>query len=257
MKQAKTIFVSGILFSLLLVALISYSGQLGYRYYQSLNISGSEMTSWVLDCRDKRKLFGMIEVVDVERWCISNAPIDDNVRGIDMGSKGEISKDKGGTPREKINDESPSYGNPSGEETSSVSYLPYLITGLLILLGWWLWKRRRPSKKQSEEGELDIEDHSLVTSDNASMQINRTVHPLPASAIRKQLIQFEAALPPYKRRRPTETLSTWAKRIELDASLLTYLETRYDDGNISPQRERAFTQQLDEYLLRTQKESNS
>ncbi|WP_244150724.1 hypothetical protein [Exiguobacterium profundum] len=96
-----------------------------------------------------------------------------------------------------------------------------------------------------------------MTSDNASMQINRTVHPLPASAIRQQLIQFEAALPPYKRRRPYETLSTWAKRIELDASLLTYLQTRYDDGNISPQRERAFTQQLDEYLLRTQKESNS
>lgn len=256
MKQAKTIFVSGILFSLLLVALISYSGQLGYRYYQSLDISGSEITSWVTDCHDKRKFLGIFEVTDVDFWC-GDAPYEEPEGNGPDGAMIDSEEDSGGTKKERINDQSPSYGNPSGEETSSVSYLPYMITGLLILLGWWLWKKRRPSKKQSEEGELDIEDHSLVTSDNASMQINRTVHPLPASAIRKQLIQFEAALPPYKRRRPYETLSTWAKRIELDASLLTYLETRYDDGNISPQRERAFTQQLDEYLLRTQKESNS
>lgn len=256
MKQAKTLFVSGILLSLLLVALISYSGQLGYRYYQSLNISGSEITSWVTDCHDKRKFLGIFEVTDVDFWC-GDAPYEEPEGNGPDGAMIDSEEGSGGTPKERINDQSPSYGNPSGEETSSVSYLPYMITGLLILLGWWLWKRRRPSKKQSEEGELDIEDHSLVTSDNASMQINRTVHPLPASAIRKQLIQFEAALPPYKRRRPTETLSTWAKRIELDASLLIYLETRYDDGNISPQRERAFTQQLDEYLLRTQKESNS
>ena len=256
MKQAKTIFVSGILFSLLLVALISYSGQLGYRYYQSLNISGSEMTSWVTDCHDKRKFLGIFEVTDVDFWC-GDAPYEEPEGNGPDGAMIDSEEDSGGTPKERINDQSPSYGNSSGEETSSVSYLPYMITGLLILLGWWLWKKRRPSKKQSEEGELDIVDHSLVTSDNASMQINRTVHPLPASAIRKQLIQFEAALPPYKRRRPYETLSTWAKRIELDASLLTYLQTRYDDGNISPQRERAFIQQLDEYLLRTQKESNS
>ncbi|ACQ69179.1 hypothetical protein EAT1b_0246 [Exiguobacterium sp. AT1b] len=256
MKQAKTIFVSGILFSLLLVALISYSGQLGYRYYQSLDISGSEITSWVTDCHDKRKFLGIFEVTDVDFWC-GDAPYEEPEGNGPDGAMIDSEDESGGTPKERIKDQSPSYGNQSGEETSSVSYLPYIITGLLILLGWWLWKRRRPSKKQSEEGELDIEDHSLVTSDNASMQINRTIHPLPASAIRKQLIQFEAALPPYKRRRPTETLSTWAKRIELDASLLTYLETRYDDGNISPQRERAFTQQLDEYLLRTQKESNS
>lgn len=256
MKQAKTIFVSGILFSLLLVALISYSGQLGYRYYQSLDISGSEITSWVTDCHDKRKFLGIFEVTDVDFWC-GDAPYEEPEGNGPDGAMIDSEDESGGTPKERITDQSPSYGNPSGEETSSVSYLPFIITGLLILLGWWLWKKRRPSKKQSEEGELDIEDHSLVTSDNASMQINRTVHPLPASAIRKQLIQFEAALPPYKRRRPTETLSTWAKRIELDASLLTYLETRYDDGNISPQRERAFTQQLDEYLLRTQKESNS
>ncbi|WP_214816908.1 hypothetical protein [Exiguobacterium sp. s131] len=256
MKQAKTIFVSGILFSLLLVALISYSGQLGYRYYQSLDISGSEITSWVTDCRDKRKFLGIFEVTDVNFWC-GDAPYEEPEGNGPDGAMIDSEDESGGTPKERIEDQSPSYGNPSGEETSSVSYLPYMITGLLILLGWWLWKRRRPSKKQSEEGELDSEDYSLVTSDNAPMQINRTVHPLPASAIRKQLIQFEAALPPYKRRRPTETLSTWAKRIELDASLLTYLETRYDDGNISPQREEAFTQQLDEYLLRTQKESNS
>ena len=256
MKQAKTIFVSGILFSLLLVALISYSGQLGYRYYQSLDISESEITSWVTDCHDKRKFLGIFEVTDVDFWC-GDAPYEEPEGNGPDGAMIDSEDESGGTPKERIKDQSPSYGNPSGEEMSSVSYLPYMITGLLILLGWWLWKRRRPSKKQSEEGELDIEDHSLVTSDNASMQINRTVHPLPASAIRKQLIQFEAALPPYKRRRPTETLSTWAIRIELDASLLTYLETRYDDGNISPQRERAFTQQLDEYLLRTQKESNS
>lgn len=256
MKQAKTIFVSGILLSLLLVALISYSGQLGYRYYQSLDISGSEITSWVTDCHDKRKFLGIFEVTDVDFWC-GDAPYEEPEGNGPDGAMIDSEEDSGGTPKERINDQSPSYGNPSGEETSSVSYLPYMITGLLILLGWWLWKKRRPSKKQSEEGELVIEDHSLVISDNASMQINRTVHPLPASAIRKQLIQFEAALPPYKRRRPTETLSTWAKRIELDASLLTYLETRYDDGNISPQREEAFTQQLDEYLLRIQKESNS
>ncbi|MCT4798182.1 hypothetical protein ACFO4U_03885 [Exiguobacterium profundum] len=256
MKQAKTIFVSGILFSLLLVALISYSGQLGYRYYQSLDISGSEITSWVTDCHDKRKFLGIFEVTDVDFWC-GDAPYEEPEGNGPDGAMIDSEDESGGTPKERIEDQSPSYGNPSGEETSSVSYLPFIITGMIILLGWWLWKKRRPSKKQSEEGELDIEDHSLVTSDNASMQINRTVHPLPASAIRKQLIQFEAALPPHKRRRPTETLSTWAKRIELDASLLTYLETRYDEGDISPERERAFTQQLDEYLLRTQKESNS
>ncbi|MCT4784819.1 hypothetical protein ACFQO8_06670 [Exiguobacterium aestuarii] len=257
MKQAKTIFVSGVLLSLLLVALISYSGQLGYRYYQSLDISGSDITSWVTDCHDKRKFLGIFEVTDVDFWCGEDKIIEENWRGVAVGSSSEGPDDKGGTPREKVNDELPSYGNPSSEETNSVSYLPFIITGLLILLGWWLWKRRRPSNKQSEVGELDIEDHSPVTADNSSEQINRTLHPLPASAIRQQLIHFEAALPPQKRRRPSETLSTWAKRIELDASLITYLETRYDNGEISQQREEAFIQQLDAYLLRTQKESNS
>ncbi len=48
MKQAKTIFVSGILFSLLMVAFISYFGQLGYRYYSSIDISGSGIAIWSL-----------------------------------------------------------------------------------------------------------------------------------------------------------------------------------------------------------------
>ena len=256
MKQAKTIFVSGILFSLLLVALISYSGQLGYRYYQSLDISGSDITSWVTDCHDKRKFLGIFEVTDVDFWC-GDAPYEEPEGSGPDGAMIDSEEGSGGTPKERIQDQSPSYGNPQSNESNEISYLPYIITGLLILLGWWLWKRRRPSKKQIEEEELDIEDHSLVTSDNSTEQINRTLHPLPASAIRQQLIQFEAALPSHKRRRPYETLSTWAKRIELDASLLSYLETRYDDRNISPQREEAFTQQLDEYLLRIQKESNS
>lgn len=256
MKQAKTIFVSGILFSLLLVALISYSGQLGYRYYQSLDISGSDITSWVTDCHDKRKFLGIFEVTDVDFWC-GDAPYEEPEGNGPDGAMIDSEEKSGGTPKERIKDQSPSYGNPSSEESNSASYLPYIIIGLIILLGWWLWKRRRPSKVQIEEEELNIENHSIVTYDNSSEQINRTLHPLPASVIRQQLIQFEAALPSHKRRRPYETLSTWAKRIELDASLLTYLETRYDEGDISPQRERAFTQQLDEYLLRTQKESNS
>lgn len=256
MKQAKTIFVSGILFSLLLVALISYSGQLGYRYYQSLDISGSDITSWVTDCHDKRKFLGIFEVTDVDFWC-GDAPYEEPEGSGPDGAMIDSEEGSGGTPKERIQDQSPSYGNPQSNESNEISYLPYIITGLLILLGWWLWKRRRPSNKRKEKDELECEDHSLVTSDNTSEDSKRTAHPLPASAIRQQLIQFEAALPSHKRRRPYETLSTWAKRIELDASLLTYLETRYDDRNISPQREEAFTQQLDEYLLRIQKESNS
>ncbi|VXB20481.1 conserved hypothetical protein [Exiguobacterium sp. 8H] len=256
MKQAKTIFLSGILFSLLLVALISYSGQLGYRYYQSLDISGSDITSWVTDCRDKRKFLGIFEVTDVDFWC-GDAPYEEPEGNGPDGAMIDSEKESGGTPKERIQDLSPSYGNPQSNESNEISYLPYIIPGLLLLLGWFLWKRRRPSNKQNKEDDLEFDDYSVVTSDSSSEHENRVHYRVPDSAIRQQLIQFERTLPPQKRRRPYETLSTWAKRIELDASLLTYLETRYDDGNISPQREEAFTQQLDEYLLRIQKESNS
>jgi len=256
MKQAKIIFLSGILFSLLLVALISYSGQLGYRYYQSLDISGSDITSWVTDCRDKRKFLGIFEVTDVDFWC-GDAPYEEPEGNGPDGAMIDSEEESGGTPKERIQDLSPSYGNPQSNESNEISYLPYIITGLLILLGWFLWKRRRPSNKQNKEDDLEFDDYSVVTSDSSSEHVNRVHHRVPESAIRQRLIQFEAALPSHKRRRPYETLSTWAKRIELDASLLTYLETRYDDGKISPQREEAFTQQLDEYLLRIQKESNS
>ncbi|WP_404410157.1 hypothetical protein LG305_07590 [Exiguobacterium aurantiacum] len=87
-----------------------------------------------------------------------------------------------------------------------------------------------------------------------SEEVKRPVHPLPDSPLRQHLIQFEQALPPEKRRRTFETLSAWARRIQLDASLRSYLETRYDKVEITPQREEAFKQQLDAYLLRLEKE---
>ncbi|WP_251128486.1 hypothetical protein [Exiguobacterium sp. s28] len=97
----------------------------------------------------------------------------------------------------------------------------------------------------------------MPETDGRSEEEKRLEHPLPDSPLRQHLIQFEQALPPQKRRRTFETLSAWASRIQLDASLRSYLETRYDQVEITPQREEAFKQQLDAYLLRLEKESTS
>ncbi|WP_228616883.1 hypothetical protein [Exiguobacterium sp.] len=97
--------------------------------------------------------------------------------------------------------------------------------------------------------------HPNQNSDGTIEEPKRPVHPLPDSPLRQHLIQFEQALPPQQRRRPFETLSAWARRIQLDASLLSYLEIRYDQVEITPQREEVFKQQLDAYLLRLEKES--
>jgi hypothetical protein len=254
MRKAKVLFVSAVLISLLVVALISFSGQLAYTYFKGLDISGSPITSWVTDCHDKRKLFGIIEVVDTDVWCGDGSDADPGPGISEAGAVVGPSDDEGGTPREDENNSSPSYGTPSTSESDRLSLLPYTVSALLLLLiGVWMW--RRPFHKKGREAvPIDERIHSRQETDETFEEAKRSAHPLPDSPLRQHLIQFEQALPPEKRRRTFETLSAWASRIQLDASLRSYLETRYDKVEITPQREEAFKQQLDAYLLRLEKE---
>jgi len=254
MKKAKVIFLSVSLLSLLVVALISFSGQLAYTYFKGLDISGSPITNWVTDCHDKRKLFGIIEVVDTEFWCGDGSDSDSGPGVSEEGAIVGPSDDEGGTPREDQNDSSPSYGQPSTSESNRLSLLPYISSAILLLIGLWMWQRRRFNKKVRESISTD---ERMPETDGMSEEEKRPEHPLPDSPLRQHLIQFEQALPPQKRRRTFETLSAWASRIQLDASLRSYLENRYDQVEITPQREEAFKQQLDDYLLRLEKESTS
>ncbi|WP_251132371.1 hypothetical protein [Exiguobacterium sp. E4787] len=254
MKKAKVLFVSAVLISLLVVALISFSGQLAYTYFKGLDISGSPITSWVTDCHDKRKLFGIIKVVDTDVWCGDGSDADPGPGISEAGAVVGPSDDEGGTPREDENNSSPSYGKPSTSESDRLSLLPYIFSALLLLLiGVWMW--RRPFHKKGREAvPIDERIHSRQETDGTFEEAKRSAHPLPDSPLRQHLIQFEQALPQEKRRRTFETLSAWASRIQLDASLRSYLETRYDKVEITPQREEAFKQQLDAYLLRLEKE---
>ncbi len=254
MRKAKVLFVSAVLISLLVVALISFSGQLAYTYFKGLDISGSPITNWVTDCHDKRKLFGIIEVVDTDVWCGDGSDADPGPGISEAGAIVGPSDDEGGTPREDENDSSPSYGTPSTSESDRLSLLPYIVSALLLLLiGVWMW--RRPFHKKGREAvPIDERIHSRQETDETFEEAKRSAHLLPDSPLRQHLIQFEQALPPEKRRRTFETLSAWARRIQLDASLRSYLETRYDKVEITPQREEAFKQQLDAYLLRLEKE---
>jgi len=254
MKKAKVIFLFISLLSLLVVALISFSGQLAYTYFKGLDISGSPITSWVTDCHDKRKLFGIIEVVDTDFWCGDGSDVDSGPGISEAGAIVGPSDDEGGTPREDENDSSPSYGKPSTSESDRLSLLPYIFSAILLLIGVWMWHRRRFNKKVREYISSNERVYATKETDEMSEEVKRPVHPLPDSPLRQHLIQFEQALPPEKRRRTFETLSAWASRIQLDASLRSYLETRYDKVEITPQREEAFKQQLDAYLLRLEKE---
>lgn len=255
MRKAKFLFVSAVLISFMLVALFSFSGQLAYTYYKGLDISGSEITSWVTDCHDKRKLFGFIEVVDTDFWCGDGSEADPGPGISEAGAIIGPSDDEGGTPREDENDSSPSYGKPSTSDSDRLSLLPYILSAILLLIGIWMWRRRRFNEKEREAVPTDERINSKQDPDVTFEQAKRPAHPLPDSPLRQHLILFEQALPSQQRRRPFETLSAWASRIELDASLLSYLEIRYDKVAITPQREQTFKQQLDAYLLRLEKES--
>lgn len=254
MKKAKALFLSTVLISLLVVALISFSGQVAYTYFKGLDISGSPITNWVTDCHDKRKLFGIIEVVDTNRWCEGGADEDSASKSFGTGSIVGPSDEEGGTPRGNSDDLSPSYGNPSTSESDRLSLFPYILSASLLLIGVWMWRRRRANKKVSGSISTDKVNPSSQEPEENFERSTRSIHPLPDSPLRQHLIQFEQALPPQQRRRPFETLSTWANRIQLDASLLSYSETRYDQVEITPQREEAFKQQLDAHLLRLEKE---
>lgn len=255
MRKAKVLFVSAVLISFLFVALFSFSGQLAYTYYKELDISGSPITSWVTDCHDKRKLFGFIEVVDTDFWCGDGSDADSGPGISEAGAIVGSSDEEGGTPREDENDSSPSYGKPSNDEANRLSLLPYISIGILLLIGALVWSRRRFTKQGSEVVSTDENIEFRKEADGTIEEPKRPAHPLPESPLRQHLIQFEQALPPQLRRWPFETLSAWARRIQLDASLLSYLEIRYDQVEITPQREEAFKQQLDAYLLRLEKES--
>ncbi len=254
MRKAKALFVSTVLISLLVVALISLSGQVAYTYFKGLDISGSPITSWVTDCHDKRKLFGIIEVVDTERWCGGGADEDSASKSSGSGRIVGPSDEEGGTPRGDPDELSPSYAEPSNDEADRLSLLPYILSALLLLIGAWLWRRQRLNKKVNGFVPTEEMPHSKQNINERFEQPTRSIHPLPDSPLRQHLIQFEQALPSQQRRRPFETLSAWANRIRLDASLLSYLETRYDQVEITPQREEAFKQQLDAHLLRLEKE---
>ncbi len=257
MRKAKALFIFTVLISLLVVALISFSGQVAYTYFKGLDISGSPITSWVTDCHDKRKLFGIIEVVDTNRWCGGGADEDSASKSSGSGSIVGPSDEEGGSPRGNREDLSPSYGKPSNDEADRLSLFPYILSALLLLIGAWMWRRHRLMKKVREAVPTDERIYPKQNPDGTFEEQKRPVHPLPDSPLRQHLIQFEQALPPQQRRRPFETLSAWARRIQLDASLLSYLETRYDKVEITPQREEVFKQQLDAYLLRFKKESTS
>ncbi|UTT41501.1 hypothetical protein [Exiguobacterium aurantiacum] len=257
MRKAKALFLSTVLISLLVVALISFSGQVTYTYFKELDISGSPITSWVTDCHDKRKLFGIIEVVDTNRWCGGGTDEDSEFKSSGSGSIVGPSDEEVGTPRGDRDDSSPSYGNPYTSEANRLSPFPYIFSAILLLIGAWMWRRQRLNKKVSGSVPTEEGNHSRQKPNETFEQSTRSIHPLPDSPLRQHLIQFEQALPPQRQRRPFETLSAWASRIELDASLLSYLEIRYDKVEITPQREEAFKQQLDAYLLRLEKESTS
>ncbi|WP_409632980.1 hypothetical protein [Exiguobacterium sp.] len=255
MRKAKVLFVSVVLISFLFVALFSFSGQVVYTYFKGLDISGSPITSWVTDCYDKRKLFGIIEVVDTNRWCGGGNDEDSDSKSSGSGSIVGPSDEEGGTPRGNREDLSPSYGKPSNDEANRLSPLPYILSAIFLLIGAWIWRRHRLRKKVREAVPTDERIHPKQNPDGTFEQSTRSIHPLPDSPLRQHLIQFEQALPPQQRRRSFETLSAWARRIQLDAPLLSYLETRYDKVEITPQREEVFKQQLDAYLLRLEKES--
>lgn len=254
MKRAHFLFVCGVLASFIFVAFVSFSGQSAYTYVKGLDISGSPITSWITGCHDKRKLFGIIEVVDTDRWCGDGSDADPGPGISEAGAIVGPSDEEGGTPRENRDDSSPSYGNPSTTESNRISLFPYIFSAILLLIGIWMWRRRRFNKRETEAVSTDERINSMQEADGMFEEAKRPAHPLPESPLRQHLIQFEQALPPQQRRRPFETLSTWASRIQLDASLLSYLETRYDRVAITPQREQAFKQQLDAYLLRLEKE---
>ncbi len=255
MRRAHLIFLSAVMAAIVLLSLFTYTGQLAYTFYQSLDISGSEVNGVSKGCRDKTKLFGMIEVVDVDRYCQSGGPLEEQFQaGEDMGpAEGPI--DKGGTPRENLNDVSRiSNGTPSEQASASRSYLPYIIVIGIALSAIWMWQKRRRIPRQFEE-ESSFAEPLQKNPEIPSNQQNKSTVSLPASTLRQHLIHFEQALPVPKRRLPHETLSTWAARIGLDAPLLPYFETRYDEGAVLDTRQATiFERQLTDYLSQMEKE---
>lgn len=255
MRRVHLIFLTAVLAAIVLLSLFTYTGQLAYVYYQSLDISGSEVHGISKGCRDKTKLFGVIEVVDVDRYCQSGGPLDEQLQpGEDMGPA-EGPTDKGGAPREILYESAKlGKGTPSEQTSDSRSYLPYIIAIGIILSAIWMWQKRRRIPRQFEE-ESSFAEPLQENPEILSNQQKKSTVSLPASTLRQHLIHFEQALPVPKRRLPHETLSTWAARIGLVAPLLPYFETRYDEeALLDTSQATIFEQQLNDYLSQMEKE---
>lgn len=257
MKRAHLILLSSVLASVVLLSLFSYSGQLAYIFYQSLDISGSEVNGVSKGCRDKTKLFGVIEVVDVDRYCQSGGTLEEQYsKSMDMGNvDGPIEKN-GGTPRERHEEKvNSAYGEPSEQSSESRSYLPHIIAVVGFIIAFLIWRNVRRSKITHHDVLVTPAAEILQSEETSQQQHNRSHASIPTSVLRRELIEFEQALPVQKRRYSHETLSTWAKRIGLHVSLLPYFETRYDDiDELGTQDVSVFKRQLSDYLSDLEKE---
>lgn len=252
MKRAPVFILLAVLTSFFFLTLLSHTGQFAYTYYKGLDISGSELKSRVTDCRDKRKLFGVIDVVNIDQYC-GPGEIEEGFNPSGASSSTDDPPEKGeGSPRENISDIS-RYSDAS--ETTSASRNPIsfiIITGFILLSCLWLWKKRR---KRSSGYADELTEKTLTLDEHRQVQSTQTYETLPESELRRHLVLFERALPPQKRRKSHETITTWANRIGLNASLLTYLETRYDASEPKDVLHvTEFELQLNEYLSNLERE---
>ncbi|MEB1809680.1 MAG: hypothetical protein LPK26_20710 [Bacillaceae bacterium] len=225
-----------------------------YTLYQGIDLSGGEISIRETECSGKKTFLFVIKMGEsCEDHQAAEEPKSSAVTSVDGPTE---DPPEGATPNGNIDGSSSLKSGTDNETKASSQILPYFLSILCLIFSIvWLFRRRTISRKK-----VSFERTPMKSTDNLSQEMYSSnpllSSELPASLIRQELILFERKLDPRNRRHPQETVTAWVNRIGLQASILTYLQTRYDsdqsvaDGTTLEE----FKNQLDIYLSQHEKE---
>ncbi|MGX9807581.1 hypothetical protein ACV3PA_10125 [Exiguobacterium acetylicum] len=236
--------------SIVVFLLLSVSTQSAYKAFRNADFSEQE-TTIVRGCNhnDLSNLFF------TKNSCNSDDKIDEKEDGVYLGTSDEKSKNTGGTPRGRKEEDLPPFSILNVVEGTSSSNKILFVTAVLVLVafvGYRILQRRRRSSP-SREFESESNHWIQPSTETSIRQTNlQSVLTPPEETVRLMLFDFNQRLPRALQRRSHESLTDWTERIHLLTPLSPYFVTRYATQTeveaLDAQEIQHFEQDLARYL---------
>jgi len=254
MKNVRFIMIVSAILSIVGLIIFTIASHNAYAFIKSIDISQQE-DHIGRKCVEEKTILGVINLSNI---CEPTTEGGDGENASDVttgsGPARKLPKDTAASGKVETAYEFDLGSNSASPVKNIVFYVVCGAAGLLaIVILKKLFDQR--SKKVASFTKRTI---NKTQKNSPLFKFREESSTLPEEYIRRQLVLFERQLPIENRRRPEESVTEWTNRIGLNASILPYLESRYNPKHVDNEKVySSFQNILDSYLSRTLKENNS